>query len=292
MDVAVHYKRQQRRLRSAPRASVLGEGLLERARSTSLALLGLTAAVGLAMVALALNQGWPLIAGAPIPGFGGKQQAVGDATVAAAARVPSSHGAAPRSIAARQGSSASTHPTRNGVGGAPAPGPQSLGSEGVVVSDPTPVNPPGDVPPSAEGSPDSGPPGPLPVAQQPATTPAPASEPAPSSAAPSASPAPQPTSESPTPAQATLVSNASGGHGHGHHSGRGASGGYGHSTSRNDSDASESNEAPEPAPSLPVEPPADSNATEESESQSSPPTWGHDGDHDYGHSYGHDRHHW
>ncbi len=63
--------------------SVLGDGLLERTRSTSLALLGPTAAIGLAMVALALNQGWPLIAGAPIPGFGSGHQAVGDATVAA-----------------------------------------------------------------------------------------------------------------------------------------------------------------------------------------------------------------
>jgi hypothetical protein len=83
MDVSVPYKRGQRRLGSAVRSSVLGNGLLERARSTSLALLGLTAAVGLAIVALALNQGWPLVAGSPIPPLPPRDSGLAEAPVAA-----------------------------------------------------------------------------------------------------------------------------------------------------------------------------------------------------------------
>jgi hypothetical protein len=87
MDVSVHFKRGQRWLQSAKKPSVLGGGLLERARSTTLALLGMTTAIGLAMVALALNQSWPLIADSPIPGAPSRQEAIGKATVAAQAKV-------------------------------------------------------------------------------------------------------------------------------------------------------------------------------------------------------------
>ena len=78
MDAVVLYKRGKRTRTGG--ASLLGNGMLERARATSLALLGATAAVGLAIVALALNQGWPLIAGSSIPQL---RQEVGRATVAA-----------------------------------------------------------------------------------------------------------------------------------------------------------------------------------------------------------------
>ncbi|HXV04613.1 MAG TPA: hypothetical protein VFP23_01760, partial [Solirubrobacterales bacterium] len=61
MAVQVLHKRGQPwSQRVASRPSLLGDGLLERARSTSFAMLGLTAAVGLGLVALALNQSWPL----------------------------------------------------------------------------------------------------------------------------------------------------------------------------------------------------------------------------------------
>jgi len=62
------------------RPSLLGSGLLVRARSTSLGLLGLTAAVGLSMVALGLNQSWPLVAGGPIPKLPGKREPRSDQT--------------------------------------------------------------------------------------------------------------------------------------------------------------------------------------------------------------------
>ena len=82
MDVKVDSKPGQQP-RATRRPSILGNGLLERMRSTSLALLGFTAAVGLAMMALALNQDWPLVESGPIPGVVGKREAVGASIVAA-----------------------------------------------------------------------------------------------------------------------------------------------------------------------------------------------------------------
>jgi hypothetical protein len=287
MDVSVHYKRQQRRLRSVTKASVLGDGLLVRVRSTSLALLGLTAAVGLAMVAVALNQDWPLIAGAPIPGFADEQQAVGDATVAAEARAPSGPFAALRSTARREDSRASVHPVKNGMGGTPAQaGSPSPELEGTVVSHSTPASSPGDGP-SGDGSPGGAPPSPVPVTQQPATAAAPEPVSSPAAAPPNPTPS-QPTPEPATPSQSTLVSDQSGEHDHGHHFGRGGSRSYGHSRSRDDSDATESGEEPETAPSPPVAPPPDTDSPEESEGQSHAPPWSHGG----GHGYGHDHSHW
>lgn len=80
MDVAVDHKRGQRLLRAVSPSSVFGEGLLERARATSLSLLGFTTAVGLTIVALVFNQGWPLPAGGPVPAV--QHQSVGEARVA------------------------------------------------------------------------------------------------------------------------------------------------------------------------------------------------------------------
>jgi hypothetical protein len=60
--------------------------MLERARSTSLALLGVTAAVGLATIAMVLRQEWPAVVGSPIPSAPSQQEAVGDATRAAGAK--------------------------------------------------------------------------------------------------------------------------------------------------------------------------------------------------------------
>ena len=86
MDVEVHSKDNKQARRSSGRPSLFGRGMLERARATTLALLGGTTAVGLAMVALALNQGWPLIAGSAIPLIAPQHQDVGKATIAAGSR--------------------------------------------------------------------------------------------------------------------------------------------------------------------------------------------------------------
>jgi hypothetical protein len=68
--------------------SFAGTGLLERMRSTTFALLGITAAMGLGLVAVASQQSWPLLPGAPIPGVPWSGE-VEEATVVAAAPIAS-----------------------------------------------------------------------------------------------------------------------------------------------------------------------------------------------------------
>jgi hypothetical protein len=197
MNVAVHYKSQQRRLRSAVRDTVLGDGMLERVRSTSLALLGLTAAVGFAMVALALNQGWPLIAGVPLPNVEGEHQAIGKGAVVAEAATPS-RGDAPGPTVTRQGRNVSARPASQGAQAAPAPaGSSPPGSAGILVSNSTPAGPS----PAGAGKPS---PTPAPASQEPAATTAPTAPPAPSSA-PSAQP---PAASASTPSSQPPASSA------------------------------------------------------------------------------------
>jgi len=62
-------------------ANIAGEGLQERLRSAAFALLGLATAVGLVLVGIAYNQGWPDFVDSPIPGT--LVEGVGDARVAA-----------------------------------------------------------------------------------------------------------------------------------------------------------------------------------------------------------------
>ncbi|HEU4907088.1 MAG TPA: hypothetical protein VFT19_13390 [Solirubrobacterales bacterium] len=112
------------RLRIPARPSVLGSGLLERARSTTFALLGVTAAVGLAIVALALNQSWPVVPGSPIPGIPRGDEEVG------AARVVSRADARGRS-----GSSAASRDRSGGLRGDRDPGATPAASREVSPSD-------------------------------------------------------------------------------------------------------------------------------------------------------------
>jgi hypothetical protein len=279
MDESVFSKRRQRPLRPV-RASVLGDGLLERTRSTSLALLGLTAAVGLAMVALALNQGWPLIAGAPIPGFGSERQAVGDAAVAATARAQRGRSATPGATSQTSPRVSSSEPRPRPSGAAALAGSRAPQTAGLVVAHPTALSPAGGSPPS-DAIPD-----PAPVVEQPA--PAPAAVPASSSTSSSQGPVSQTTPESPIPSQAPPVSDEVDEHGHDHHSGRGASHGHGHSRGGGDSDTSESSEGPETVPAPTEAPPPEADDLEEpEEGQSYVPSWGHGGGHGYGHGHGH-----
>lgn len=148
MDLSVHFKPRQRWLQSARKPSVLGGGLLERARSTTLALLGMTTAVGLAMVALALNQSWPPIADSPIPRAPAGQEAIGKATVATPA---TSHASPPgRSPAANATRSDPRRVVSRGDGGgAQAPQVGSVPSAELVVAPSTPAEPQGDTPAGA-----------------------------------------------------------------------------------------------------------------------------------------------
>jgi hypothetical protein len=87
-------------------ASLAGDGLQERLRSTTFALLGLITAVGLVLVGIAANQGWPDFVDSPIPEA--PTVHVGEASIAAGA----AHPTLPRSRA--RGSAASTIPDRPG----------------------------------------------------------------------------------------------------------------------------------------------------------------------------------
>jgi hypothetical protein len=72
--------RLSRRLR---RPSLAGRGVTERMRSTTFALLGITAAAGLGLVAIFSQQGWPLLTPSPLPSAPGGSGAIGDAMVVA-----------------------------------------------------------------------------------------------------------------------------------------------------------------------------------------------------------------
>jgi outer membrane biosynthesis protein TonB len=65
MDVTVNHDR-SKRPPSHPLPSLLGTGMAERLRSTSLALVGLVGAAALAVVGLALQQGAPPVSSGPI----------------------------------------------------------------------------------------------------------------------------------------------------------------------------------------------------------------------------------
>jgi len=148
MDVPVHFKPGHRWLRPPRKPSVLGGGLLERARSTTLALLGMTTAVGLAMVALALNQSWPLVADSPIPGAPSQQEAIGKATVAAQPTAKAAGaGLADVAAAPRPNSSRAAGGGDSGGGRAQEVGSAPPASAELVVAPSAPAEPQGEAPP-------------------------------------------------------------------------------------------------------------------------------------------------
>lgn len=276
MDVSVLSKYGQRSLRSAAKASILGDGLLQRTRSTSLALLGFTAAIGLAMVALALNQGWPLIAGAPIPGVGGGHEAVGDASVAARATGQDGHPAIGAGTVAKANSAAFRRGSRLPGRSAALGGSRAPQAAGLVVSHPTPTSPTDG--PDGEAIPEA-----PQAAEQPTATaaPAPAAEAvSASNSNPSPEPVAQSTPESPVPAQTPQPADNGEGQDHGRHLGRGGGHGHGHSGGGDNSGTPEPSESPETTPVPSETPPPETNTPEESDSgQSHTPSSGHGGGH-------------
>jgi hypothetical protein len=220
MDVSVLYKRAQRWLHEVARPAVFGNGMLERARATSLALLGFTAAVGLAIVALAANQGWPLIAGSSIPTIPPRHAAVGPGLVVA--------GLEPSAAQAEAVPAGGRHPAgaRGAAGGhsggaspaAPDPAPSSE----LIVSPSVPTPPRGGDSPGA--------PKPAPEPTTPPTQPTTTAH----AAAPVPVPATQPTAPPETPPPTATNSEAppeesesdvpSWSHGHGHAYGHDSSG--------------------------------------------------------------------
>src|ERR1043165_3402132 len=109
----VRYIRRHVHLPSLRLSSLAGQGMTERIRSTGFALLGLTAAASLALVAIFALPGYSLLAPAPLPDGPTATQSIGGAERALPGRA-----SRPLAAAVAPGSSILA-----GAGGAPAPGP-------------------------------------------------------------------------------------------------------------------------------------------------------------------------
>lgn len=168
MVVSVLHKPGQALSQLFARPSLLGDRLSDRLRSATFAMLGLTTAVGLGLIAFVLQQGWPSVLGGPIPGFPSERSD----TEATSAPPPAPNGGATR--AHRSGSTVVPVPV--GRGGAEPDDSQLSGSRQVAGAAPTSPGPTGAEPPG-EGAP-----GQQPAGQPPVATPAPAPTPAPSAA--------------------------------------------------------------------------------------------------------------
>jgi hypothetical protein len=253
------------RLPGAP--SLAGRGLVERMRSTAFALLGVTAAMALGLVALASRQTWPDFPVGPIPTYEAKAGKV-DSAVALAPSLAQRDPARATLTAGR-----STAPG-TGVGGSKGSG---LSSSRQASSAPTPPDPTGGYP----GGESTTAPAPSPPSQDPGPSPPRESAPPPAPV-PASPPPPTPVATS-QPGVLPPVTSSSPGKGHA----------YG----------KQKISLPKPKPShpapSPVLPPVAPPATEPAPPAALPDllTPGEDssdghGDgygHGHGHGYGHDR---
>jgi hypothetical protein len=233
MVVAVRHELGKLLPRFAKR-NLLGDSLLGRARSTSFALLGATAAVGLAVLAIALQEDWPLVPGSPPPRPPARQAAVGGATAVAVAKPPSRVARGGAGLGGNAGGAPGGRHASNAGGRRHAASPAgsvTAPTSELVVSPSAPAGTQGEggshrarPPRSPSPSPPSNP-KPAPAAQ----APAPAAAHAPAAApAPPASPAPPQPPEatvSTSPPEQSYVPPWSNGQGHAY--GR-EEGGHGH----------------------------------------------------------------
>ncbi len=174
--------------------SFAGRGLPERMRSTVFAFLGLTAAGGLALVAIFAQPNFPLLSPAPLPSDPSRANAIAEAAVVSAH--PRLHASVPAPLFA-----AAPDASRQSGGG----------RDGGATTEPGRDVAVGDGEPNAAGAGGVSSPGgaadvPAPTSDPPAATPAPAPEPVPTPApAPAPTPTPEPapapvaTSQEPTP---------------------------------------------------------------------------------------------
>jgi hypothetical protein len=149
--------------------SLAGESLLDRLRNSTIALLGVVAAVGLGIVAFAANQGWPEFLNSPFPTL--PKQSVGEAQVVAEPAGPTAH------PVGRPGQATAVTAGRQGGGGGPAPGRGGSSHDeqhsAVGPAGQTPTHGPGAAEPGSPTAPPVGaPPAPV-VTQPPQSTPAP-----------------------------------------------------------------------------------------------------------------------
>ncbi len=155
--------------RLARRRSLAGDGLPERMRSTTFALLGITAATGLGLVAVFSQQEWPLLPPGPLPVAPAGPTTVGDAAIAAGPSV-AEEGSAQRPAQPR------VIPVATAPVAIPSPA-QESDSAGITGQLPAPQVSPS----TPDESQPAEPPEPQPIspAQPPTVVPAPTSEQAP-----------------------------------------------------------------------------------------------------------------
>jgi hypothetical protein len=165
---------------SSHRLSFAGRGLPERMRTTAFAILGLTTAAALALVAIFAQLNFPLLSPVPLP-IDGERGTVAEAVAvdegSGASAVPRAHGDVVAAGVSGGGTTAVRSPAERDEHGAdagpPSPGSGSEPGQGGVAADPAETAPSAPTPPSP----------PVPSgAQAPAAqpTPAPAAPPAPS----------------------------------------------------------------------------------------------------------------
>jgi hypothetical protein len=217
MDVQVFHKRLQPRSLRLVKPSVLGDGVPERLRSTLVALLGVTGAAGLAMVALVLQQGFPLVSSGPVPDPPLQREALHDRVVAKKTAATPRREVPGKRVVGPAGSPAS----QDSGGVAPSGSSPSEGSPVLVTGSPQTEHeatarkrPPAKTPPS-----------PQPAVQAPPASPVQAPSATSSSEAPEPAPEPEP-----EPAAASHPGNGNAygkgnGNGNGNGNGLGNSGG-------------------------------------------------------------------
>jgi hypothetical protein len=163
--------------RLPPRPSFAGRGLVEQMRSTAFALLGVTAAMALGLVALASHQSWPYFPVGPIPTYEAKVGKV-DEAVALAISPARRDTTAPSFSAGRsmtpgagaaESKDSGLSTTRQASSAPPTPGPTGGYPGGESTTTPSPSPPSQDPGPSPPPSPSPSP--------SPAPAPAPTSPP-------------------------------------------------------------------------------------------------------------------
>jgi hypothetical protein len=193
MHEVMHSKLHIRRLKSLRRPSFAGNGLPERMRSTAFAFLGLTAALGLGLVAIFAQLSFSVLSPAPPPAGPAREGAVSSSL--ALGRGP---GIAALQPALLGGSAPSGRAGSGASGTAAVPGGRGNGRV-VHVGSPIPVEAPGKAGKPNDG--DSVEPSPPPAAPAP-TSPS-GDEAASAETAPAPAPAPIPTSPDPKPVTST-----------------------------------------------------------------------------------------
>jgi hypothetical protein len=192
MNELVHWILHSKSLFPLRRPSLAGKGLPERMRSTAFALLGLTAAAGLALVAIFAQLGFPLLEPAPLPNEPSAAQSVAEAEKLtpdhkSSASVPA---VAPRAVAPAP---AVSEPRGQGSGGGSTGGDAGSGDNTAIQLPAPPVSTP-EAPTDGGGAPAPAPAPASPPGSAPVSSPKPTSPPpeATTSSPPSSEPAPGP----------------------------------------------------------------------------------------------------